>query len=143
MASLKVYYNSACPVCKAGIEKQQCRMALSSPTAVEWLDVHAHPEHVLDIGTDLEGVRERLHVIDGAGTVHVGMSAAVALFAATPGQRWLGQVLKWPMVRGLSTLTYNSFARLLYRWNLARRHWEPAPSSRAQPDVSHGSDTRS
>jgi predicted DCC family thiol-disulfide oxidoreductase YuxK len=123
MAKTKVYYNSACPVCKAGIENQQCRMTAQGIRDVEWLDVHAHPELVRELGADLEFVRERLHVRADDGSLHVGADAVAALFTKTRGQKWLARLLHWPMLHTLARFSYNAFARQLYRWNRRRRHW--------------------
>lgn len=115
-----VYYNSACPVCDAGIRGQQGRMGACD---VEWVDVHAHPQALEPLGLGLEEVRERLHVRDGQGRMHVGADALAALWSQTPRQRWLA----WLARRGgrLSRLAYDAFARCLYRWNLRRGHWRP------------------
>ncbi|MGH8588498.1 MAG: DUF393 domain-containing protein, partial [Gammaproteobacteria bacterium] len=38
--SSKVYYNSACPVCNAGIKDQRRRMEACGIEGIEWVDVH-------------------------------------------------------------------------------------------------------
>jgi hypothetical protein len=42
-AKIKVYYNSACPVCKAGIESQKGK---ESSCEIQWNDVHQHHDLV-------------------------------------------------------------------------------------------------
>jgi predicted DCC family thiol-disulfide oxidoreductase YuxK len=121
--SSKVYYNSACPVCNAGIKDQRKRMEACGIKDIEWIDVHAHPEAVEEIGAPLEQVRERLHVRSADGGLSVGADAFVRLWSQTPGQRWLSALLRFPVFRQLTQLAYNLFARLLYRWNRAKRHW--------------------
>lgn len=46
MNRTRVYYNSACPVCRTGIENQQCRMAKQGNDDIEWIDIHANPERI-------------------------------------------------------------------------------------------------
>ena len=58
--SLKVYYNSACPVCRAGINSQRTRMT-GCDVDVEWIDIHTLPDRLKEIGAEQEFVRERLH----------------------------------------------------------------------------------
>jgi predicted DCC family thiol-disulfide oxidoreductase YuxK len=123
MAALKVYYNSACPVCKAGIEGQVCALREQGVESVEWLDVHADPKLATEVGAELETVRERLHVVDESGQVRVGSDAFAALFAVNRERRWLGRLLELPVLRQACALAYNAFARLLYWWNRASRHW--------------------
>ncbi|HEV7928668.1 MAG TPA: DUF393 domain-containing protein [Nitrosospira sp.] len=121
--STKVYYNSACPVCDAGIKDQRQRMAACGVKDVEWIDVHAHPEAVEEVGAPLEQVRERLHVKAEDGRLDVGADAFTRLWSKTPGQRWMAKLLRLPVIRQITRLVYNAFARLLYGWNRAKGHW--------------------
>jgi predicted DCC family thiol-disulfide oxidoreductase YuxK len=115
---ITVYYNSACPVCDAGIRNQRQRMELCN---VEWVDVHADPSAVQDLGTELEAVRERLHVRRADGSVAVGDAAFAELLAHTPRWRWLGTLVRWLHV--IVAPLYNMIARRLYAWNRRRGHW--------------------
>ena len=113
-----VYYNSACPVCDAGICHQKKQM---QGCAVAFVDVHARPDVARELGIELEFLRERLHVMDGAGKLHVGERAFTTLWSQTPGQRWLAR-----LARPFAWLTgplYRLAARMLYRWNRRRGHW--------------------
>ncbi len=123
MEKIKVYYNSACPVCDAGIRDQQCRMDAQAVAQVEWLDVHAHPELADELGIDLETVRERLHVKNADGALQVGTDAFAVLLQKTRGQQWLGKLLLLPVIRQLGQFAYNGFARILYKRNRARGRW--------------------
>lgn len=117
---IKVYYNSACPVCKAGIEGQKGK---TTACQVEWADVHRDNTAVDEIGENLEYVRERLHLVDGQGVKHMGMDAFMVLWRHSPQERWKARLFSLPLIHGLSQLAYKAFARLLYRWNRARHHW--------------------
>ena len=113
-----VYYNSACPVCDAGIRDQRGRMQACN---INWVDVHTEPDAVKEINSELETVRERLHVRNANGELLIGEQALAALWSQTKGQRWLA----WLTLR-LNFLTrplYNFIARHLYRWNRRRGHW--------------------
>lgn len=113
-----VYYNSACPVCDAGICFQKKQM---QGCAVEFVDVHTHPEVADQLGIDLELLRERLHVLDAAGHMQVGDRAFTTLWAQTRGQRWLARLA--PPFYWLTGPLYRVLARLLYRWNRHRANW--------------------
>lgn len=116
--SATVYYNSACPVCDAGVCYQRTKMRDS---AVDWVDVHGRPELARELGIDLELLRERLHVRDADGRLHAGARAFALLWSQTRGQRWLAWLLRpfgW-----LAGPLYNMVARRLYRWNRRRGHW--------------------
>ncbi|MBV8466971.1 MAG: DUF393 domain-containing protein [Burkholderiales bacterium] len=123
MATTRVYYNSACPVCKMGVENQQCTLNAEGVSDVEWLDVHQRPELAAELGIELEALRERLHVQSASGEMRVGSDAFASLFALSRHQRWLGRLISVPGVRWLTQGLYKLFARALYRWNRAKGHW--------------------
>ena len=118
----KVYYNSACPVCDAGIRYQRRKLE-NSADEVEWIDVHRSNEAATDVASNLEFVRERLHVVDEKGTVHVGSEAFAELWGKTRGQRALSRLVRVRGIRTLSRWLYNGFARLLYWWNRKNQRW--------------------
>jgi len=113
-----VYYNSACPVCDAGVCYQRAKM---DPSSVRFVDVHTEPDVARELGIDIELLRERLHVRDSSGLLLEGDSAFAALWSQTPGQRWLAQLMR--PLRWLSGPAYRLLARLLYRWNRWRGNW--------------------
>lgn len=119
----KVYYNSACPVCNAGIKDQRQRMEKCGINDIEWVDVHTDPDAAAETNSSLEQVRERLHMKDENGRLNIGIDAFIHLWQQTPDQRWLAKLLQLPLIRPLAQLAYNGFAWLLYRWNRALRHW--------------------
>ena len=119
----KVYYNSACPVCNAGIKDQRRRMQECGVDDIEWVDVHNNPDAVSEVGSSLEQVRERLYVKDNNGQINIGADAFIHLWQQTPNQRWLAWLFQLPIIRALARLIYNGFAWLLYRWNRALKHW--------------------
>jgi predicted DCC family thiol-disulfide oxidoreductase YuxK len=113
-----VYYNSACPVCEAGICYQRQRM---QGQAVDFVDVHTRPEIAQELGIDLELLRERLHVRDAGGQLHVGADAVTTLMAHTRGQRLLASLAR--PLRFVTVPLYKLAARMLYRWNRRRGSW--------------------
>jgi predicted DCC family thiol-disulfide oxidoreductase YuxK len=123
MEQIKVYYNSACPVCKAGVADQQCRMDAQQIADVAWVDIHLNPELAKELGTDLESVREQLHVKNVDGSIRVGTDAFAVLFQKTHGQKWMGRLLGLPVLRQLSQIAYRIFARGLYCWNRFKKRW--------------------
>ena len=117
---MKVYYNSACPVCKAGIEAQ---MEKGASCEIQWADVHADNQVVAQVRADLEFVRERLHVVDEQGTLRVGFDAILAIWRNSPTERWKARVSGLPVIKQLCGLGYNLFAAVLYGWNRSKRRW--------------------
>ena len=123
MAKVTVYYNSACPVCNAGIKGQRRRME-ACPIQVEWIDIHKDSEAVNAIGAQREFVRERLHVVDEKGEVRIGADAFEALWRHTPSQKWFARIVRIPVVSPVARWLYNRFAAGLYAWNRRKGRWQ-------------------
>ncbi|MDO9310920.1 MAG: DUF393 domain-containing protein [Nitrosomonas sp.] len=120
---IKVYYNSACPVCNAGIKDQRKRMQGCGVNNIEWVDVHNNPDAVSEVESSLEQVRERLYVKDDKGQLNIGIDAFIQLWQQTPNQRWLARLFQLPVIRSLARVAYYGFAWLLYRWNRILKRW--------------------
>jgi predicted DCC family thiol-disulfide oxidoreductase YuxK len=122
MSKLKVYYNSACPVCNAGITAEKRRMQACSVDA-QWIDIHREPDALKEIGARQEFVRERLHVVDEAGVLHIGAPAIGALWSKTPRRQRVAALMRLPLIKVLTGWSYNAFAAVLYRWNRLLGRW--------------------
>lgn len=118
--TIRVYYNSACPVCRAGIESQKGKQAACP---IDWNDVHQDNALVSAVGSELAFVRKRLHVIDEHGQVQVGFDAFLTIWRNTPEEVWKARLFGVPGVRQLCSVGYNLFAALLYRCNRFKRRW--------------------
>ncbi|HEX3973139.1 MAG TPA: DUF393 domain-containing protein [Stellaceae bacterium] len=124
MTVRKVYFNSICPVCNAGVESQRAKMAGENPNcAIEWIDINADPDALAKRGVTLDDVRLKLYVEDDAQQLHAGAEAFASLWQATPSQRVLGRLVSLPIIAPLARLAYNAFAVLLYRWNRWCGRW--------------------
>lgn len=117
---MKVYYNSACPVCKAGVEGQ---MKKESACEIQWNDVHKENALISQIGSDLEFVRERLHVVDEHGNLEVGFDAFLAIWRNSPAETWKAGFFGLPVIRHLCRVGYILFAAALYKWNKVKKRW--------------------
>jgi predicted DCC family thiol-disulfide oxidoreductase YuxK len=124
MTGLRVYYNSRCPVCDAGIRSQRRRMqAAGAGTAAEWRDINDEPDALRFCGAGIDDVRRKLYVLDADGNVHIGAAAFTALWRTTPGQRWLARLLSLPPLAAFARWSYDGFAALLYAWNRRQGRW--------------------
>jgi len=123
-AKLTVWYNTKCPVCNTGIKWQRSRLARAARSGViDFRDINLEPEALARFGAGIEDVRRRLHAVDGAGRLYVGVDCAIAMWRATPGDVWLGRLLGLPVLRPIAGFGYDRFADLLYAWNRHRGHW--------------------
>jgi predicted DCC family thiol-disulfide oxidoreductase YuxK len=121
---LVVWYNTRCPVCDAGINRQRNKLlAAVQAGTIEFRDINLEPEALAGHGASLADVRRRLHAIDEAGRLLVGADVAIAVWRLTPGERWLAALFGNPVVRPLTRFAYDRFADLLYAWNRRKGRW--------------------
>jgi predicted DCC family thiol-disulfide oxidoreductase YuxK len=119
----KVYYNSACPICNAGIKNQRKRMEICGFKNIKWIDVHTNPETLSEIDISLNQVREKLYIKDLNGQLNVGVDAFICLWSQTSEQHWLAKLLRFPILNQFAHWMYNFFAKFLYHWNCSKRYW--------------------
>jgi len=118
---MKVFFNSACPVCKAGIKSQQKNL---QQCELDWVDVHQDIAARKELPAHLEFVRKRLHVLDDRGNWQVGIDAVIALLEQSPKRRFIARILKLPGIHFMAVVAYNTFAWCLYWSNRLLKRWE-------------------
>ena len=121
---LTVWYNTRCPVCNAGIDRQRNKLVAAVESgAVEFRDINLEPDALARYGASVNDVRRRLHATDAAGRLIVGADVALAVWKVTPGERWLACVFGNPLMLPVTRFAYDRFADLLYAWNRRKGHW--------------------
>jgi predicted DCC family thiol-disulfide oxidoreductase YuxK len=121
---LTVWYNTRCPVCDAGIDRQRSRLIRAARAgAIEFRDINLEPDALSRFGIGIEEVRRRLHAVDAEGRLYVGADCAIAIWLRTPGDAWIGRLLGLPVIRRIARTSYDRFADLLYAWNRRKGHW--------------------
>jgi predicted DCC family thiol-disulfide oxidoreductase YuxK len=125
-AKPKLYYNSACPVCRTGIEQQRAKMEVTLPEGSDtiiWCDIATTPEAATEIDRSVDQIRHSLHMVDETGRLLVGADVAIAMWTMTPGRRWLGWLVGLPGIRQLARWGYDRFADRLFAWNRRHGRW--------------------
>jgi len=117
---LNVYFNSACPVCNAGINSQKNK---STACTIQWKDVHEDNLLVDELNRELSTVRKYLHITDSNNQHHVGIDAFILLWKNSPKEKWKAKLFSLPAIKQLFQLTYYAFANCLYAWNKLKKNW--------------------
>jgi predicted DCC family thiol-disulfide oxidoreductase YuxK len=121
---LVVWYNTRCPICNAGINRQRRKLIdVVKAGTIAFRDINLTPDALSRYGSSLSDVRRRLHATDEAGRLLVGAEVAIAIWRLTPGERWLGSLLGNPVVRPITCFVYDRFADGLYAWNRGKGRW--------------------
>ena len=84
-ASVEVYYDGGCPLCRAEMAYYRQRGAIAQFT--DLTQDGASPE-----GVSCDAALKRFHVRDETGRLRTGAAAFAALWRATPGWTWLGVI---------------------------------------------------
>ena len=123
-SKLVVWYNTKCPVCNAGIDRQRNRLVRAARAgAIEFRDINFEPDALARFAIGIEEVRRRLHGLDADGRLHIGADCAIEIWLRTPGEAWIGRTLGLPGIRQIARFGYDRFADLLYAWNRRKGHW--------------------
>ena len=121
---LVVWYNTRCPVCDAGINRQRHKLTEAVEMgAIAFLDINLTPDALSRYGASINDVRRRLHAVDAAGRLVVGADVAIAIWRLVPGERWLASLLGNPVIHPITCFVYDRFANGLYAWNRRKGHW--------------------
>lgn len=102
-ASLEVYYDGACPLCRREISVYRGRAAA---TFVDVSDPRNTPADL----SPADAIA-RFHVRDG-GRLLSGAAAFAALWRATRGFRWLGRIAALPGVTPVLEVAYRGFLKV-------------------------------
>jgi predicted DCC family thiol-disulfide oxidoreductase YuxK len=121
---LTVWYNTRCPVCDAGIDRQRNKLlAAVQAGEIAFRDINLEPEALVAHGVSLDDVRRRLHATDEEGRLIVGADVAVAIWRITKGEGFLATLFGNPLILPVTRFAYDRFADLLFAWNKRKGHW--------------------
>jgi demethoxyubiquinone hydroxylase (CLK1/Coq7/Cat5 family) len=111
--SLCVYYDGACPLCRAEIATYQ---RAEGGESLQWIDASGCNQAELGPDLDRTSALARLHIRRPDGTLLQGAAAFVAIWSALPGWRWLAQLAKLPGALFVMDVGYNIFLKLRPLW---------------------------
>lgn len=122
--TLTVWYNTKCPVCDAGINRQKSRLIEAVKAGrIAFRDINLEPDALAAYGVGIEDIRRRLHATDADGELLTGADVAIAVWRATPGEGWLANLLGNRLILPVTRFVYDRFADLLYAWNRRKGRW--------------------
>ena len=114
---LRVYYDGACPLCRAEIDYyRRCEGA----HRLDFVDVGRDADAALGEGLNRKRALARFHVRDGAGHLVSGAAAFARLWRVLPGWRWLAWIVD---LRILGFRPILPLAETAYRLSLPLRPW--------------------
>lgn len=112
-----VYFDGACPLCRAEIAGYQ---RAEGGASMRWVDAQACAPEELGSDLDRSAALARMHVRRADGTLVQGAAAFVEIWSHLPRWRVLARLARLPGVLPLLDLGYRGFLRV-------RPLWRPAP----------------
>lgn len=107
-ATLKVYYDAVCPLCRRERRRYE---RLAGLRGVEWLDVSSHEAQLRARGIAPRDALLSLHVEEQDGTLHEGLDAYILLMRRVPWLRPLAWLLGLPLIKPAVTWWYRRWVR--------------------------------
>jgi predicted DCC family thiol-disulfide oxidoreductase YuxK len=111
-AAACVYFDGACPVCRAEIDVYR---RTDGADQIEFVDIAA-PGAVLPRDVSRETLLKRFYVRTNAGELRSGARGFVALWQSLPKFRRLGRIAGWPPITALLEIGYRVFLRIRPLW---------------------------
>lgn len=121
-APIKVYFDGACPLCRAEIGHYQKQ---EGAEGIDFVDLSILAQ---DPAADLsrQAALARFHVRRPDGRLVSGAAAFATLWSSLPHWRWAGRIAGWKPILWLLELAYRGFLPLRpFLARLARRHFGP------------------
>ena len=102
-----IFYDGKCGLCSNEINYYK---KISEADKFLWLDIATDPTPLKQLNiSQADGLR-RLHGLDAAGRLHIGVDAFLLIWRSLPYWRLLGMVVGLPGIRYFAQLVYNRFA---------------------------------
>jgi predicted DCC family thiol-disulfide oxidoreductase YuxK len=108
-----VYYDGACPLCRAEIASYQ---RTEGGDTLRWVDASAGSAATLGPDLDQATALARLHVRRADGTLLRGAAAFAEIWASLPRWRWLARIARWPGMTACLDVAYSAFLRVRPLW---------------------------
>ena len=109
--SCKVYFNNSCSICKFEIDHYK-----RITDNINWIDISTNNEAKQDINVSSKNLLRRLHLKKN-DRIYKGVDAFIELWYLIPRYRFLGFLLRKPIIYQLAWFLYEIFALFLFYKN--------------------------
>ena len=102
-----IFYDGKCGLCSREINYYK---NIVQADRFLWLDIAKDPTPLKQLRISQEDGLRRLHGLDEAGRLHIGVDAFILIWSELKYWRLLGMFVGLPGIRQLAQLAYNCFA---------------------------------
>ena len=104
---ITIFYDGKCGLCSREINYYK---KIAQVDKFQWLDIATDPAPLKPLKiSQADGLR-RLHGLDTAGRLHIGVDAFLLIWRELPYWCFLSMIVRLPGIRHLAQLAYNRFA---------------------------------
>ena len=112
---VSMLFDGGCPLCSKEVAHYR---RMDKAGKVDWADIHAEPETLVQYGIGYESAMKYLHVIDN-GRIVVGVPAFAVVWAQLPYYRHLARITSLPGVMSVLDRIYRMFAKKRFARRMA------------------------
>ena len=106
--SPKVFYNNSCSICRFEINHYK-----KITKNIDWIDIANEKSALNETNLDSKTLLRRLHMIKN-GKLYSGVNAFIQLWLEIPRYKFLGKLLKKPIIYQISWIFYEILALFLF-----------------------------
>ncbi len=104
----KVYFNNSCSICRFEINHYK-----KITSNIDWIDISSNKNTKKDTNLDERFLLRRLHLFKN-NTLYSGIDALIELWIEIPRYKFLGNLLKKPVIYQISWIFYEIIAIILF-----------------------------
>ena len=104
---LTVFYDGKCGLCSREINYYK---SIAPVNSFYWFDIATDPKPLASLKISQSDALRRLHTLDEAGQLYVGVPAFISIWQRLHYWRLLALLMKLPFLVLLATFVYNRFA---------------------------------
>lgn len=109
MEKLSVYFNNACPICRAEISHYRKHLSEGSDEIV-FVDLAKHPTTLSKFGIDSKAAKRRLYALESGSKLISGIDAFISIWRRIPRYQWAARLTLIPGFYHLGRLIYERIA---------------------------------
>lgn len=108
---ITIFYDGKCGACSREILYYQKKVPHN---AFLWKDVIESADELVILNVSVTQALMALHAIDNGNQIQVGIDAFILIWTEIRGWRILAKIISFPVIKPLSILAYNKFAKVRF-----------------------------
>lgn len=129
---LTVFYNGACPICRAEIHHYRGITERRGLSTLIWRDLSEEPNVLAAYDLTPAQAKRRLYTADAEGALRSGVDSFIAIWERLPRYRHIARLTRLPGLYTIAGFTYDRLAVPLLAWLNKRREEKEGQDKESQ-----------